>query len=354
MSQQISSIISLALLFAPLPTSSWAQNATDSITRIAFGSCCHQSRSQAIWPAITAKKPDLFLFLGDNVYGDTERMDLLKEKYGRLLSEPGYRALQDGGCRVLATWDDHDYGQNDAGAEYPKKVESQRIFLESFGVPKERAPWTRPGIYDAYEFGPAGRRVQIILLDTRYFRSELIRMKVIENRILGRYAENPDPKATILGEEQWTWLEAQLQKPADIRVIASSIQILAKDHFWERWQNFPKERDRFFELLKLTKAQNVVLLSGDRHLAEVMEMKPDDPLSPGYRICEITSSGLNQTFDRGGSEPNRYRIGDNFTGANFGLLSIDWQSGSIHAEICDLEGKPVLETRIAIEPSESR
>ncbi len=280
--------------------------------------------------------------MGDNIYGDTERMDVLRQKYQQLLTEPGYQDLQASGCRILATWDDHDYGKNDAGVEYTMKKESQSIFLETFAVAPTRSPWSRPGIYDSYTLGSEGKSLQVILLDTRYFRSELLRKKTFEKgSYRGRYAENTRDGATVLGAEQWAWLERELQKPADLRVIVSSIQVLAIDHFWERWQNYPNERTRFLNLLKKTDAKNTILLSGDRHLAEIMKMPASDPQSPGFPVFEITSSGLNQTFDRGGDEPNRYRLGNNFTGANFGFLSIDWKARLAEAEIRDVNGKVV-------------
>ncbi len=341
MSQQISLRAAAFQVLAAIAAICLARADEAEVTRVAFGSCCHQSRNQAIWTAIAAQKPDLFLFMGDNIYGDSRRMDVLRERYGRLLAQPDYRAMQAGGCRVLATWDDHDYGENDAGAEFPVKAESQRVFLESFAVPKERGPWSRPGIYDSYVFGPEGRRLQVILLDTRYFRSKLLRMEVVKDRMLGRYAENTAPDATILGSAQWTWLEAQLRQPAELRLIVSSIQLLAVDHFWERWQNFPRERERFLRLLRETGAKNTLILSGDRHLAEIMRLPEDDALSPGFPLHEITSSGLNQTFDEGGGEPNRYRVGENFTAANFGLLAVDWEARQVRGEIRDRQGKVV-------------
>ena len=66
--------------------------------------------------------------------------------YARLAADPGYRRLS-GISPVLATWDDHDYGENDAGAEYPMKQQSERIFLDFFGVPPGAPAPLRPGIY---------------------------------------------------------------------------------------------------------------------------------------------------------------------------------------------------------------
>src|SRR5690606_24925566 len=99
----------------------------------------------------------------------------LKKKYDKLGSQPGYKKLLTI-CPVLATWDDHDYGVNDGGLEYPKREESQQIFLDFFGVGKDSPRRKQKGVYHAAMFGPEDKRVQVILLDTRYFRSPLKKM----------------------------------------------------------------------------------------------------------------------------------------------------------------------------------
>ena len=210
------------------------------VSRIAFGSCADQERPQPIWGPIVASKPDLFLFLGDTIYADTEDMEVMKAKYDKLAALPGYRKLL-AACPVLGTWDDHDYGANDAGAEYPKKKESQQLFLDFFGAAKDDPRRKQEGVYDARIFGPTGKRVQVILLDTRYHRSKL---KVDKNRprSQGQYVANDDPKATFLGETQWKWLEEQLKKPAEVRLVCSGIQVVAEDHGFEKWMNMPREQ----------------------------------------------------------------------------------------------------------------
>ena len=116
---------------------------------------------------------------------------------------------------LLATWDDHDYGENDAGFEYPLKVESQKLFNEVYSVPEDSPRRQRPGIYDAQIFGPEGKRVQVILLDTRYFRSKL-RSWAKGERPPGRGPYQPhedEADVTMLGEAQWKWLKEELKKP---------------------------------------------------------------------------------------------------------------------------------------------
>src|SRR5262245_35686394 len=131
------------------------------LRRIAFGSCAHQERPQPIWETIVATKPDLFLFIGDNIYADTEDMDLMRKKYTKLTAISGYQKLMKT-YPLPSTWNDHDFGANDACANYPKKAESQQIFLDFFGVPKDSPRRKQEGVYHAQTFGPPGKRVQVI------------------------------------------------------------------------------------------------------------------------------------------------------------------------------------------------
>ena len=243
--------------------------ATLPLRRIAFGSCATQARPQPIWDAVVATRPELTLLLGDNIYADTLDMNVMRAKYAKLAAMPGFQLLRKT-CPILATWDDHDLGANDAGGDYPKKDESQKVFLDFFGDPADSPRRHRPGVYDSKVFGPEGKRVQVILLDTRYFRSRLKRKQPCKNS--DPYEGNPDPTTTILGEAQWRWLGEQLRVPAEVRLLVSSIQVVAQDHGFEKWMNFPHERERLYNLIRETRAEGVIILSGDRHLAELSMM----------------------------------------------------------------------------------
>jgi alkaline phosphatase D len=322
-----------------------AADSKKPLVRIAFGSCAQQDRPQPIWEAIVGTKPDLFLFIGDTVYGDTEDMKVLRAEYAKLAAMPGYQKLKKT-CPILATWDDHDYGVNDGGAEYPRKKESQQIFLDFFDVPRDSPRRKQEGVYHAAVLGPVGKRVQIILLDTRYFRSPLKRRKG-RARSEGPYVANTDPKSTILGEVQWKWLGEQLKVPAEVRLLISSIQVVAEDHGWEKWMNFPHERARLYKLLRDSKAGGVIILSGDRHLAELSMMEADI----GYPIYDLTSSGLNQGFQRWRRlEKNQHRVATMNTGNNFGLIRIDWdrKDPRVCLQIRDEEGEITIQEKVAL------
>lgn len=339
--------VSLSLVLYLLSLSAAA---APSPTAIAFGSCLRQWKPQPIWNAITSLRPNLFLFLGDNVYADTTEPDTMRRAYEELGSQEGFRRLRET-CPIHATWDDHDYGANDAGADYPIRETSQEIFLDFFDVPPDAPQRTRPGIYSVHFYGPPERRLQIILLDTRYFRSPLKPAPTTAECPRVNHAPNTDPDATILGLDQWRWLAGQLRRPARVRMIASSIQVIPDEHCFEKWANFPHERERLFQTIRQSGASGVVLISGDRHLAEISRLEG----AVGYPLYEITSSGMN-SGGAGEGEGNRHRLtADNFRGDNFGLIQIDWESRipSLRLQIHDVDGRVVLHHDVPLQALDS-
>jgi alkaline phosphatase D len=313
------------------------------LERIALGSCARQNDPQPIWDAIVAARPDLFLFLGDNIYADTEDMQVMRAKYAQLGRIAGFRKLRDT-CPVMAVWDDHDYGVDDGGSEYPKKAQSQQIFNDFFEVPPDSPRRQRAGIYDASVIGPVGRRVQVILLDTRYFRGPLkVRPRALRKSYLGDYQPNLDPTVTMLGQQQWAWLAQQLQVPAELRIIASSIQVLAGEHGWECWGNLPFERTKLFRTIAASGASGVVFVSGDRHRAE-LSAAPSDETGVDYTLYDLTSSSLNQPRKGHKDEPNRLRLGQRFSRANFGMITIDWKANdpALLLAVYGMDGEQVM------------
>ena len=322
-------------------------------TRIAFGSCAHEDKPQPIWEAVLAAEPDVFIFLGDNIYGDTRDPAVLREKYARLGAKPGFRRLRER-VRVLATWDDHDYGEDDAGAEYPMKRESQRIFCDFWGEPPDSLRRVRDGIYDAVEFGAGGRRLQVLLPDLRFNRTPIRRLDLggkpyeqwsDENAraardVPGPYERNPDAAATMLGDVQWRWLEAQLARPADLRILASSLQVVADFPGWEAWINYAEDHQRLLQAIRSARAHGLVCISGDTHYAEFSCLRTNAP----YPLWDFTSSGLTETWPV--LPPNARRSGPSYREPNFGLLQIDWNDPyavRVTAQICDVDGKVRLE-----------
>jgi alkaline phosphatase D len=287
------------------------------LTRIAFGSCIRQDRPAPIFAAVAAAKPELFILMGDNIYADTSDPAVFGKKYAQLQNHPDFAAVRNH-VPLIGVWDDHDFGKNDAGRNFPAKPLAQTAFLDFFGVPPTSPRRQQQGVYSAATYGPEGKQVRVILLDVRYHR------------------DNPGPDADTLGEAQWQWLEHQLvTSPAQVNLIVSGIQVLPAEQRFEKWANFPKAKARLLALLARNDVPEVILLSGDRHLAEISR----DPATTGYPLHEVTSSSLNAP-GKPNNEQNRQRIGENFTAVNFGTLTIDWQQSSLTLAIHDLAGTP--------------
>jgi alkaline phosphatase D len=320
------------------------------LTRIAFGSCAEQADSQPIWDAILAYKPELFIFAGDNVYGDfnTPDADNLRKAYARADAIAGYNKVRES-VNHLAVWDDHDYGQNDGGADFPYKAVSKELFLDFWKVPAGDVRRTREGIYDSHVVGPPGMRVQIILLDVRWFRSPLRRTDQRGAPGKERYLPDPDPGKTMLGVAQWAWLAEELRKPAELRLLVSSIQVLAEGHGWERWGNFPLERQKLVDTIRDSGAKGVVLLSGDRHIGALYREAPPD-MPPLY---EMTSSGINKAFSAA-REPGPNRLGALYAAPNFGVIDIDWWARRVTLALRDEGGTPQRSAALAFDELQIR
>jgi alkaline phosphatase D len=273
-----------------------------------------------LWDDIVAQKPDVWIWLGDNIYGDSESMDTLRAKYAIQKSNPVYQQLRQS-ASIVGIWDDHDYGVNDGGKEYPKRRKSQQLMLDFLDEPTDSPLRKQKGAYSAHTYGPKGQRVKVILLDARYFRDPLKK----EGKV-----NVPDPSGKILGEAQWQWLANELtNSDADVHIIGSGIQILPEEHVYEKWANFPTERKRLLDLLGKTKPKGTFLISGDRHMAEVSRVSVP---GLGYDLYDITSSGLTHVSEPH-EEANRHRVGPIVSKLNYGLVTINWNVKPITATI---------------------
>lgn len=284
-------------------------------TIIAFGSCAMQDSINLTWDAIAAHSPETFIWLGDNIYGDSEDPTVLAAKYAKQKMQPAYQKFIQRGVKIIGTWDDHDYGLNDGGKEFSARQASKEAMLDFLDVPQDAPVRTHPGVYQKYIFGQEGKRVKVILLDTRWFRDAL----APDTTGRGRYM--PTDTGSMLGDAQWQWLEQEIRKTdAEVLIIGSSIQAHAEEHGFEKWANFPHERTRLFNVLSQSSATTVVLISGDRHHAEVSRIKVDDAW-----LYDITSSGMTHVYARATDEPNAHRISPLITRRNWGLFEIVWE-----------------------------
>jgi alkaline phosphatase D len=318
------------------------------ISKVLLGSCLNEEMGpSAALMSLPAEEADLLLMVGDNVYGDRDGrgytnndadLEELKESFADLAARADFQAVRQS-VPMMVSWDDHDFGANDAGKEFPFRGLAERMHEVFWGLEDEDVgQW--PGTYYARTFGPEGQRTQIIMLDTRFFRSGLTPTDEWGAKGKERYLPAPSGSMQdMLGAAQWTWLENQLQQPANIRLIASSIQVMPTVHGWEAWSTMPDERQRLFDLIDKTDAMGVVFLSGDRHTAFIYEQADVLP----YAAHELTSSSLNVSFQNESSEVDERQIGAGFAPENYGSVEIDWDAKTVALKIKDNGGNTVRE-----------
>ena len=307
---------------------------------IGFGSCIDQKLPQPIWKAIEDKNIDAFMFLGDNVYGDDPSGDLnkLKKSY---ISQSTKLPQWLNQKKVISIWDDHDYGKNDGGGDYKNKKESQKLFLDFWKIPENDIRHRRDGLYFYEIIDIDGFKVNLIVLDTRYFRSKLTSAS-------SPYTSSDNPNTTILGNEQWIWFEQVLSQDSDLILVLSSIQILATEHVFERWDLFPHERLRMINLLNSKKTKSLII-SGDRHKGGLYKKGS---------LVELTSSSLNKPTSAARISrnlsivPNAIKkklIEDDkllqnqiYNFENFGLIKINAKNKQIEISLNDLNGNEIF------------
>tara|TARA_B110000977_G_scaffold9004_2_gene11953 strand:- start:3798 stop:5381 length:1584 start_codon:yes stop_codon:yes gene_type:complete len=281
--------------------------------RFAFGSCSRHDQVQTVWGAVRGIAPDAFVWLGDVIYADKKvnrtRVYIGNEEHGNAFktqsNHEGYKKLVEE-TQILGTWDDHDFGFNNAGADWEEKSFAKEVFLDFLGEGKDSPRRQRQGVYAHHTFRGLGthanRSARLILLDTRFHQ----RLE----------------KGELLGDDQWVWLETALgvgvtgsgeedvkqttepfiqseqdNLPVDVTIVGSSIQVHAETQKVvdgllsgvESWNEFPDEKRRLMSLIERSK-QRVVFLSGDVHHAEIIT-SPERCVLP-YELVEITSSGM--------------------------------------------------------------
>ncbi len=290
------------------------------VAKIAFGSCNKTNQDQSYWQYIASVNPDLWIWLGDMVYADTEDMTQMAAIYSTQKRNPNYYSFTQK-IPVLGIWDDHDFGVNDGDKTYPAKEKSRELLLSFLDIDAENEVWTHTGVYQSYRLSSDEHFIKVILLDCRYFRDQL------KPGSAGAQRYQPNLTGSILGEKQWKWLEHEIQDSlADFILIGSGIQVIPDQHPFEKWANFPQERMRLFDIIQTYVKVPVIIISGDRHLAEVSKFELDSLM---YPIYEITSSGLTHSFENPGDEPNPYRVSPLYPGKNFGVLEFSWIQDTI-------------------------
>ncbi len=254
----------LILLFTLAGFTATAED-TNLLSRIAFGSGLNTDKPQPVWAAVRDSAPQQFILL--NVTGT-----------------------------------------NAVGGTNP--------------------PMWRAQGHEARIFGPHGKRVQIIVLDTVTRRE-------------------PPSFGALLGTEQWTWFREQLRRPAQLRVVASSLPVLSEDRRGEKWADWPHERAMMFDMISDTEADGILFISGGADHAELSAVRG----LAIYPLYDLTSSPMNMKTEEPVAEINRHGISPAVRENNFGLITIDWETQDpvITLEILDETGRPQIQHTTTLE-----
>ena len=212
-----------------------------SAQTIAFGSChkVNDPNSDIILTSIANENPDAFIWLGDMVYGKDGDPDHLSKQFKILKSKSSYQNLLNNTV-VYGTWDDHDYGLNNTGREYRFKDRS-RVDLLLLNIPDNSPAYS--------EVVHTNHMTLVQILNLFYLTTDTLNQNMLQNPTTPLI---PDYKGTLLGEQQWVWLENILKNSsANVHIIASEYnschQIIGL-----KMANYPNEFKRFVGLLQTT------------------------------------------------------------------------------------------------------
>ena len=248
--------------------------------RLAMGSCA-RSAAQPIYGPLKAANLDMFLFLGDNHYGNSPYIEAHRWQYRRLDAMALRREFL-ASVPALATWDDHDFVANNSDGACGGREDALRGFAEAWPNPSFGTA-TTPGAFTKARLGP----VEVILADCRYYRPRV---------------NDPEQRCTLegapvstdfingpLGAAQFTWLVDSIANSTAAFKLVGCGSLFTSTGI-DSWRSFPEARTRLFDELAARNVGGVVLVSGDIHRSEVRVM----PRTTGYPMLELVSSAMAQ------------------------------------------------------------
>jgi alkaline phosphatase D len=288
--------------------------------RIAFGSCCRiqYDAEQRIWNVVRALQPDLFFWLGDNIYADSDQPAAIADLYGRgrvvERLEPLLRSTPQ-----LATWDDHDFGYNDSDGRSPFKAKSLEMFKQWWANPAYGEA-DNPGVYFKQHYGG----VDFFVLDGRYHRTP------------GDAIDNA--QKTMLGAAQKAWLKRELlasKTPFKVLAIGGGWSSAENEDGGDSWSAYLTERNEIFDFIRDNDIGGVVCISGDSHMGELNCIPRSQ--NGGYDIYDLCSSPLAQMpANKNIRQVPEMRVRDTWTrSVNVGMLRFD-MTGEVPTLTCTL------------------
>ncbi|MFL5810188.1 MAG: alkaline phosphatase D family protein, partial [Flavisolibacter sp.] len=285
---------------------------------VAFGSCNNQNDLQPLWKDLLGQKPDLWIWGGDIIYADWGKTSI-EAAYKKLLANPDYQEVK-AQIPMIGTWDDHDFAFDNADGTVAvdKKKESQKQFLDFFEIPLDHPRRNQEGVYHSIDMGEGDQKIKFIMLDNRYFK-------------------NLDPKAPMLGEIQWEWLENEFKaSTANLHVIVSGLSIFSPLlPYTDEWWQYPREVTRMLDLLKKYNVKAPFFLSGDKHFSAIFKYSNQ---------LEFMSSGMTHVAPK----KTWWYLGKKYPityfGLSYGRFDIDWDGNMPKLKLFMRDGKRDINT----------
>jgi alkaline phosphatase D len=312
---------------------------------VALGSCAYVNEkafdrpnkvyggSYEIFDQIAATKPNMMLWLGDNIYlretDWTSRSGYL-HRYSHTRSLPELQRLLSS-THHYAIWDDHDFGPNDANGSWMHKDWALEMFEMFWANPSTGIPG-QIGITSAFQFND----MDFVLLDNRYHRSS-------DNLKRGQ--------TQILGKDQIDWLIEILKfSRAPFKFVAVGGQVLNPAAVYETYAVYGEERQYLLDRIDEEQIKGVVFLTGDRHHTELSKIVTEN----GIEIYDLTVSPLTAGTHVADDERNTLRMENTLVNErNFAVLSFSGKrrDRSMKISIFDQSGTLQWEKDIAANPN---
>jgi len=288
-----------------------------------------------VFTQIANQKPDLMLWLGDNVYlreVDWYSRSGIQHRYTHDRALPELQPLL-ASTPNYAIWDDHDFGPNDADGTWVHKETAWETFRDFWGNPTYGVNGQK-GCTTMFQFAD----VDFFLLDNRYFRTP-------------NYCKTC-PERSALGKEQLQWFLAALASSrAPYKIVAIGGQVLSTSLNGETYSKlFPAERELILNFIEKENIKGVIFLTGDKHYTELSALKN----AAGNWVYDLTASPFSSGvfIDAATKEQNELRVpGTVVTEHNFGLLRFSGPrtSREVELKVVNYEGKEIWKKMLSYE-----
>jgi alkaline phosphatase D len=304
----------------------WEWRAPPPDFKFLYGSCAYFNESPfdrpgepygkgtGIFQHMAESGADFMLWGGDNWYYREPDFDSISGLWYRVQRDRATPDLQKllAAMPNYATWDDHDYGSNDANRSYELKDETLEIFKSYWANPS----WGEagnPGVYGKFFWGDA----VFFLMDDRTYRDD-DKLDASATREM----------KTQYGARQREWLKQSLLAAQTLRhftwkfIVTGGQVITDFGGASETFGHYPDERADLLDFIKQHKITGVVFLSGDVHFTELAKKK----LTDTQWVYELTSSPLSSSSwpaDRSPRKDDPQRVeGTIVTDQNYCVLSL--------------------------------